>query len=103
MEALKVLTLVVGHWRQPARPQFRFDLLRVPRLDAPTETVEGREARGTWRATATAATPACLRLSRRRRRRRLIPPAQDEAAQSPMSSTACLPSSLLIFQFISAA
>src|SRR5262249_41170891 len=60
VETLKVLAIVVGNRRQPALAQFRFDVLRVPWVDAPAETVEDGEPRGARRA-AGAATASRLR------------------------------------------
>src|SRR5262249_9223862 len=60
VEPLEVLAVVVGNRRQPAFAQFRFDFLRVPRFDAPAETVEHGEPRGARRA-AGAATASSLR------------------------------------------
>jgi hypothetical protein len=55
VKALEV-AVIVGDRREPALAQLRFDLLRVPRLDAPAETVEHRVARRARSAAAATAT-----------------------------------------------
>jgi hypothetical protein len=91
VEALEV-AVVVGDRREPALAQLRIDLFRVPRLDAPAETVEHRVARRARPAAAPAtATRGRVRVGavgirgsgfgiRRRRGRGDVAAAQNQAA-----------------------
>ena len=82
MEALEV-AVVVGHRRQSALLQLGLHCFRVPRLDAPAESVERRHARRA--RTALAAAPGRTRTcggrgGSRRRGRRDVSTANGEAA-----------------------
>ena len=97
MEALEAVAAVVGDRREPALAELGFDFLRVPRLDAPAETIE----RGEPRCARTAACPPARRrtgggaaAAAAAWEAARLPSAQDRPPQSPISSTACLPSSL---------